>query len=212
MSRLRFSGQWHPLGAERGHVFGKPPVGRLLAYSHAVWRVVSVTDGPIPPDASEWDRPPYAVDLDWVAGADPPWHSEHPDETVGTLDIPFRASPTWHVYPESDRWAACSCCGEPAPCRAEMQDRQIDAGMERVADLMAIPPGACWACKEPITKRQDSVTYPGENYLLPGAPPPRFHTRQACIGSALRYEEDWIYGGPPPPARNALSSQPATGT
>lgn len=198
-SRHAFTAHWSPLGVER-ETSGRPPVGRLIAYRHAVWRVVKVTDRKLPADAEKWDKPPYGVDLDWVAGAEPPWRDKHPDKVGGTLEIPFRRYVSWLVYPVSDRWPMCSCCGEPVPCRAEMQDRAIDAGMERVADLMSILPGTCWACREPITHRQDSVTYPGENFLLPGAPPPSFHTRQACVGSAKKYEEDWIYGGPPPPA------------
>src|SRR5205085_8291397 len=105
----------------------------------------------------------------------------------GEIRVPAGTFTSWHVY-QDGRWPQCSCCGEPMPCRAELEDRQVTQSLDRIARLEAIPPGACWACAEPITRRQKVVTYPGENLDLPGGQQPYFHTRGQCRPSAERYE------------------------
>lgn len=197
---------WYPLGTER--CYGRPQAGQLLAYKHSVWRVANVDDVLLDdadreawlkrgmPDLESWRERPYRIGLDWIGGARPPWaKSDSDDRKHGTLDIPAGAYSTWNVY-ATGRWPQCSCCGEPMPCRAELEDDQVAAGLDRIAKLEAILAGACWACQEPITKRQKSVTYPGDNIDLPGGQQPYFHTRQHCRGSAEMYERKWIAADP----------------
>ena len=190
--------RWYPLRtSNKPH----PKPGQLIAHKHAVWRVDKVQDAPLSdadrdkwleagmPDLSTWAGRPYRVDVDWVAGAKPDWLT--PTETGGKMNIPAGTYMDWQVY-EGNRWPQCSCCGEPMPCRAELEDHQVITSLDRVAKMEAIPPGACWACAGPITTRQKSVTYPGDNIDLPGGQQPRFHTRASCRSTAERYEERWL--------------------
>lgn len=200
MSRDR----WFPLrtsGKDRVNV------GELIAHKHAVWRVVRIEDVPLSdadrdvwlndgmPDPETWSARPYRITLDWVAGAAPPWAKDGDDRKRGTISVPARAHPWWRVY-TSERWPQCSCCGEPMPCRAELEDEQVSVSLDQVARFEAIPAGACWACAEPITIRQKAVTYPGENLDLPGGQQVHFHTRRACVRQAHEYEERWLAADP----------------
>jgi hypothetical protein len=206
--------RWYPLHTTD---YPRPKPGQLIAFRHAVWRVEKVRDLPLSdtdrdkwldagmPDMATWRRRPYRVDAQWVAGAEPKWLG--PTQTSGKVDIAADTYMTWHVY-EGDRWPQCSCCGEPMPCRAELEDKQITASLNRVAKMEAIPPGACWACAEPITTRQKAVTYSGDNIDLPGGQQPRFHTRSACRSRAKRYEERWLAVDP---RRERLLTWPACG-
>jgi hypothetical protein len=197
--------EWSPLNTRRE---SRPTTGQLIAYLHAVWRVDKVENTPLSdadrelwlkhnmPDLDTWHHRPYRITVEWVGGAEPPWAEQDDSRRRGTLTIPAgRGWHDWHVYP-SGRWPQCSCCGEPVPCRAELEDKQVSASLDRIARLEAIPPGACWACTEPITKRQKAVTYPGENLDLPGGQQVTFHTRRECSGRACRYEERWVAADP----------------
>lgn len=118
--------RWRPIGADQRA--GPPPAGRLIAELHAVWHVDHVhdCDGQAPDNCQ-----PYTVHATWVAGHRPAWVATH---TCGTaLRAVFRvnnfpADPprTWHVYP-TNRWTACLCCGEPAPCRRSMHPDPVGA-------------------------------------------------------------------------------------
>lgn len=192
---------WYPACTERCD--GHPDAGQMLAYMHAVWIVISVEDTPLTdadrevwidrgmPDLETWRDRPYRISMEWVGGAQPPWAMDGDTRRRGNLSIPAGKYTSWDVYP-SGRWPQCSCCGEPMPCRAELEDEQVTAGLDRIAKLEAIPADACWACAEPITKRHKSVTYPGENIDLPGGQPVHFHTRRGCGWKARDYEERWI--------------------
>ncbi len=198
MSRL-----WFPHGT-RTHP-GSPPVGSLIASSHAVWRVVTVTNRVLSdgdrdvwikagmPDVDTWAGRPYRVDVEHVGGARPGWATTDQDAIEASMDVPATAHGrhVWQVY-RGDRWPMCSCCGEPVPCRAELQDQEIDLSLQQVGKLMAKQPGYCWHCDQPITARQKSIVYPGNNLDLPGGPEVVFHTRQGCHGAAQEYEQRWI--------------------
>jgi hypothetical protein len=196
--------RWYPV---RTSSKARPEPGQLIAHQHAVWRVTTVEDTPLTdtdrdvwldwgmPDLATWHGRPYRMDVEWVAGAEPAWFTDGHRSTSGRINVLGGSFPSWHVY-EGGRWPQCSCCGEPMPCRAELQDRQVTASLNEVTRLEAIPPGACWACSEPITTRQGSVTYPGDNLDLPGGQQPRFHTRGKCRPTAERYEERWLTTDP----------------
>lgn len=186
--------RWYP---DRTRSKNRPESGDLIAYNHAVWRVIDVAD--VERNATEaeeyakagrpaWLRNPYKVDVKWVSGAKPGW-MEHYPETVGTMRV--SRGNTWNVY-EGDRWPQCSCCGEPMPCQAELRDRQVDAAMQRVDEMSKVMPGCCWGCSSPITSRQQSVIYAGENLDLPGGPDVRFHLRLDCLTAATTYEVKWL--------------------
>lgn len=188
---------------------GPPTAGALVAANHAVWRITKVTDQPLNdnerqtwldlgmPDVDTWTRRPYTAELEWVAGA-------APADDDGTR--PYLGSITvrtvhyhqhrWHTYAASGRWPMCSCCGEPTPCRAELEDREVSRGLNEVEKHARKRPGHCWSCNEEITSRQKTVTYAGDNIDLPGAPSPRFHIRGKCGAWARAYEWRWIAEDP----------------
>lgn len=201
MSRPR---SWTPLLTERRR---RPEQGNLIALDHAVWRVTLVADLPLTdddrdvwmdsgmPDLATWHGRPYRAGVQWVAGVKPDWAGE--DGTVDEACVDIRADNSWSgakwdVYPTSGRWPQCSCCGEPMPCRAEVQDVEVAAALVQVEKFAKRLPGCCWGCEEPITRRQRSVTYAGDNLDLPGGPEVRFHTRDSCFHTACRYELRWI--------------------
>ncbi|WP_327591262.1 hypothetical protein OHA25_61125 (plasmid) [Nonomuraea sp. NBC_00507] len=207
--------RWYPVRTSTE--YPRPEPGQLIALRHAVWRVEKVQDLPLSdtdrdkwldagmPNIATWRRRPYRVRAQWVAGAKPEWLTAA--QTSAQMDIPADTYMTWHVY-EGGRWPQCSCCGEPMPCWAELEDEQITASLNRVAKMEAIPPGACWACAEPITTRQKSITYPGDNLDLPGGQEPRFHIRSRCRSFAERYEEQWLAADP---RRQRLLTWPSCG-
>ncbi|MCM3884147.1 hypothetical protein [Frankia sp. R82] len=89
--------------------------------------------------------------------------------------------------------AICGSCGEIYPCTEVEAAKQASREMVNVEKLMSIPPGACWHCQQPISQRQQSVTFPGDNLLLPGGPPVAFHLRRSggCGDAAAGYETRW---------------------
>lgn len=193
---------WNPLGATM--IYGRPEPGRLIAHHHAVWRVLEVNDlewsdhdrdrwlAARMPDP--WLQAPYQLVIEYVAGARPQWAP--PQGPVDVAEVRRRPAERfdngWYVLPESGRWPQCSCCGEPMPCRAELQDRQINHGMRLVDKWHSRQPGQCWACGEELTRRHKTIAYEGENLDFPGAHPPRFHLRRSCSYSAEQYELRWL--------------------
>lgn len=195
----RIEARWSPAMAER-HYDRRPPVGRLVAVQRKAWRVQSVEDI-APCDWSDesrdrwvtermpdpWTRAPFRVIVTPAEGG-----QEHSTVIEGGRYV------TWHVLPE--HYAVCVSCGELAPCREHTSMVQAQAVMERVERDMRTLPGCCPACQEPITKRQQSVTFPGDNLLVPlGSPDVTYHLRNACRSSAARYEEMWVQADPTRP-------------
>lgn len=175
-----------------------------MALRHAVWRVLEVVA--VEMDADEldawakasmpdpWIDAPFDVVLQHVGGACTDWASGK----VVARCRPWRHYPhrIWHVYPPSGRWPQCSCCGEPVPCRAELQDREVSAGLQRVERLASRQPGHCWGCGEPLTARQKKIGYPGDNVDFPGGIEVWFHLRRTCGYSARQYELRWLTADP----------------
>lgn len=191
---------WTPLGAQVR--YQPPKVGEAIAYQHGTWLVTStaplaLTDDDRDrwiaagmPDLDNWSRTPVRLHLDHLGGHKP--DSGDPDEPVrGTLDVRSAVSITWYVY-RNGRWPQCSCCGEPMPCRAELQDREVSKSLAVVDKHSRKQDGCCWGCGEPITNRHRSVAYPGDNLDLPGGIEVRFHARSSCSSRAQAYELRWL--------------------
>ncbi len=202
--------RWQPQGTHSTG-YEPPKAGDLIARAHAVWRVDEVvytelTDAERQrwidrgmPDMEKWAGRPYKVDVTWIGGARPDWSRDDETAMKASLDVPatdYGRYAEWDIYPPSGRWPMCSCCGEPMPCRAEMQDREVYAGMTKLAILSTKLPGHCWACDEPFSHRQKSVVYGGDNLDLPGGPEVKFHLRAKCRGRAEQYELRWIAEDP----------------
>ncbi|MEU7978221.1 hypothetical protein AB0B63_06785 [Micromonospora sp. NPDC049081] len=198
---------WSPLGARTNCAV--PAAGNLIAHEHAVWRVTAVNDLPLSdadrdvwldagmPDLATWHGRPQRLDVQWIGGARPQWATLDGPVQEAHLNLPaatYRPH-DWHIYP-SDRWPMCSCCGEPMPCRAELQDREVAASLTKVEEFVSRRPGTCWGCGEPINRRQKSVHYPGGNLDMPGGHDVHFHTRESCRSLAKKYELRWIAEDP----------------
>lgn len=192
------SGQWVPLGARPQN--GRPEVGDVIARGRVVWRVLKVATTDLTdqereawvaggmPDLAGQSWAPYHVEVE--AFSEPPadWPA---GQSLGRMRVPYWEWFTWYVYPRG-RWARCSCCGEPMPCRAANVDDVVEQATEQVERFVAVGAGCCWGCGDPVTTRQSRVDYPGENLDLPGAPAPLFHTRRRCWHHATAYERRWI--------------------
>jgi hypothetical protein len=201
MSRLLRG--WWPEGVRR--VYHRPEVGWLVAAGHAVWEITAVIDIELNTTdranrehwqthrpTEEWRNRPFKATLLWQDGVRPGWLG---DDNTATVTARSDQSVPWNVY-EGGRWPQCSCCGEPMPCRAAITDARVEHEMAVLSHLETKVPGACWACNQPITTRQRSVTYGGENLDLPGGQPVRFHLRLQCRHVAKQYEERWLAKNP----------------
>jgi hypothetical protein len=101
------------------------------------------------------------------------------------------ASYQWDVLPE--HYAVCRSCGELPPCQHEIDENNVAAAMDRAEDLMAIQPGCCLGCTEPITHRMKAVRFPGPNLWRPdlGDNSAVFHARSECADDVERYRRQW---------------------
>ena len=186
--RYRNHRQWRPSGAE--YTYDRfPPIGAVIALDRRPWRVVATSVL----DRAEWTdderaadhiyRPPGALTLDPL-----------PEGPRHRLRVHANAYITWVVIGE--HYAVCNTCGELHPCRHITARAEAERARKELDRLTRIAPGCCWACAEPVTRRQKHVVFPGANLLLPGADPPVFHTRRACIDRAADYEDQWVAADP----------------
>jgi len=95
--------------------------------------------------------------------------------------------PNRHVSILPQRYALCSCCGELMPCSHEVEDRTVEAMINRAHRYETA--GTCPACGEVVSDRQQSIRF-DINLHVPLGPPVTFHRRQNCFyGSAIGYEK-----------------------
>lgn len=177
-----------------------PKVGQVIARDRRPYRVLEAVERR-PVDWSDNHRQAWEQ-----AGMPDPWAGI---PTVVVLQpLPSGApvhvlvGPTaygwFHGLPE--HYAVCVGCGELAPCHEVTARAEAKRIMERVDWLSSVLPGCCWGCGEPITARQASIVFPGDNLLLPTAPAdPVFHARSACRSRAAAYEEQWVTADPSRP-------------
>lgn len=138
------------------------------------------------PDTSTWWDRPFHVTGIW----------EDPDEDTRSHMTTAPAGYSWDVLPE--HYAVCRLCGELPPCSHVHNERIMERAAERMAEDMAILPNACHGCREPITSRQKSFTFPGPNLIRPdfGDNTAIFHTRGACLGALRSYDKRWAAAEP----------------
>jgi hypothetical protein len=137
------------------------------------------------PDPDSWDYRPCVVVLR---------HEDRPDSKPAHLLGPSNKS--WHLLPE--HYSICRLCRELPPCRHVHNEAIMERASKRMEKEMAIMPGVCHGCREPITKRQKSFTFPGANLIRPdlGDNSAIFHTRGACYGSLDSYDKRWAAAEP----------------
>jgi hypothetical protein len=155
-------------------------VGAILAFDHAVWRVVEKSRHP-----DDRERPWTVVLRPIAITGDDPRARDH-DQHLATPEYYYG----WQVYPaeSAGHYPVCATCHEPMPCRDQMAERVSAAS---AADLERYTiAGVCPACEEPVSSRQKRMTWP-DNAAIPGGPPVTFHLRGQCFGSAMSYEKRW---------------------
>jgi hypothetical protein len=207
---------WNPPGARDLGMVGREAVepGVRLGINGSVYEVVEVRDqDPVDWDEgtrqwhasrggrdssgvpAEWPLRPYYVVVHQVTGRGRASKRQH------FLIRPYYHRHCWYLMPE--HWAVCASCGDPYPCLGKHGEREAQTARAEMERLLAILPGCCWSCGKPITARQRSATFDGENLLMPGGPPPAFHTARSaqhqqvsCLGSAVEYERRWIAQDP----------------
>jgi hypothetical protein len=138
------------------------------------------------PDPDQWQQRPVKV----TGVFEGPAASDKLHQTIGP------ASHIWDVLPE--HYMVCNRCLELPPCRHVHNERIAARATESMEEAMAILPGACHGCREPITSRQKSFTFPGPNLVRPdlGDDSAIFHTRGACLGSLRSYDKRWAAAEP----------------
>jgi hypothetical protein len=132
------------------------------------------------PDAATWSsRPMIVVVRDEEQPGGEPVH------------LQWAAGKVWRTLPE--HYAICRLCRELPPCTHEHNEKIMERAAERMQEQMAILPGSCHACREPITRRQRSFTFPGPNLIRPdlGDDSARFHMRDSCEPARMHYDEGW---------------------
>jgi hypothetical protein len=189
---------WRPDGAHFLHG-GTPAVGALIAWRHQAWRVIAVHDraevdwtgedravlAALKPEFRDRARPrtvivrPAAITID-----DPRARDSDVSIACGgaRYHVPFSVYPNEH-YP------VCARCGEPTPCRESMSEQLAAEAMQKSSRYELT--GVCPGCSEPVTTRQQAITFP-ENIVVPFGPPVTFHLRRGCRFYAARYEQRWV--------------------
>lgn len=181
------------------HRSGRPEAGLLVGWRYAVWRVVesrpraevdwSDADRQRMAVQADWEphlrRPPYVVVLEHVRG--PLLVRRLAGDGTFHLLVPAGAYRTWAAVRE--RFAVCSCHGDPWPCRVEVQEHVVARETAALEETLAgLAPGVCAACLKPIGRRK-AITFPEPHAEVPGAPGPTFHLGGKCRSAAIGYEQ-----------------------
>ncbi|WP_097964929.1 hypothetical protein [Streptomyces sp. or20] len=169
--------------------------GSILVWDRQPYRLIEVRER----DHADW---PQNYRDAWVKHGmpDPTTWSYRPRVVVLRHDDQPQAKPLHLLCPDSTYWYVlpehywvCRTCQELPPCRHVHNETVIDRAAERMEKEMAIMPGVCHGCREPISSRQKSFTFPGPNLIRPdlGDGSAIFHTRNDCAGSMKAYDERW---------------------
>jgi hypothetical protein len=194
---------WEPEGGERREWRDLRP-GDLIVLQRKVWNVREVRLVPVV-DWDDQDREVYSRRHGGGGPAEEDWQYR----PVYLIVVPARGGKRQHckVCPYSNfglmtyvlhpHYPVCTECGEPWPCPEIGITREVRKNSAEMERLAAIMPGCCWSCGEPVTARQSSIVFEGENLLLPGGPPPVFHLRGkgGCHAAAMTYEDRWVPAG-----------------
>jgi hypothetical protein len=197
----RYGDSWEPEGGERREWRDLQP-DDLVVLGRKVWRVREVRPVPVI-DWDKDDRERFRLTNKKVTEED--WRLRPLYLIVlpahGGKRQHFKVRP-WRglghtAYVLHPHYPVCTECGEPWPCPEIGITREVRKQAAEVERLSSIMPGCCWSCAEPVTGRQSSVAFEGENLLLPGAPSPVFHLRRTngCRPAAMTYEDRWVDAG-----------------
>jgi hypothetical protein len=197
LSRL-LTTRWSPQGYSRTHQTTSLNVGDIIAYEFDAYRITNIVSylGHYtlwPTDFQEklqlspgyisrydsWPHRPMRLDFEICTLK----------STAKNYIVYAPADHFWAVLPE--HYAICNVCLKIPPCLHAMTEKFVDAEKERLNALLAILPGDCHGCREPITSRQKRIMFTGENLIRPdlGADSAVFHARKGCRGRAEAYDK-----------------------
>lgn len=190
-----------------------PHPGQVIAYyDRKAWRVIEVGDVAQPNWSKQtvraWEKAGRPDPVTWPERerrvfAEParnPLPSGKDRRGLGIYPWAWNV----HWWPLQDPYPVCVDCGLLWPCPCDDRNEAAAAAMAELDRLGAVLPGCCWGCGEPVTSRQHSIEFIGENLLMPGAGPALFHIshsrkaargpsgNQTCRGDAEKYEQQWV--------------------
>lgn len=136
------------------------------------------------PDPATWFERPFAVTL-----------RLEQDPDAEPLRLLGPAGHAWNTLPE--HYSICRVCRQIPPCTHAHNQAVMAAAAKKLDAEMALMPGLCHACLEPITRRQKTITFEGENLVRPdlGDGTAIFHLRTSCRPQAERYDARWAAAG-----------------
>jgi len=199
----RYNG-WEPQGGQRKAWRDLAP-GDLIELQRKIWRVAEVRLVPAidwdEHDREQWEKARRAYRLgseeDWAAR--PVYLILYPAGGGKRHHVKIRSWRYWgrEAYALPEHYPVCRDCGEPWPCPELEITQEIERESAKVERLEKILPGCCWSCGDPVTSKQASIRFDGDNLLLPGASPPVFHLRRKgqCRSDAASYEKRWVAAG-----------------
>jgi hypothetical protein len=137
------------------------------------------------PDPATWHRRPFTLSLR---------HEPQPESDLVWLSA--IAGYQWWKLPE--HYAVCRLCGQLPPCTHIHTEAVMQVESKKMDLVMAIMPGCCHACREPVTTRQKTIRFEGANLMRPDLPDGSaiFHLREACHHAAVRYDARWAAAEP----------------
>lgn len=199
----RYSG-WEPQGGQCKAWKDLEP-GDLIELRRKIWRVAEVRQVPVidwdEDDRQKWEQESRAYKI----GSEEEWPRRplylilRPASGGKRHHVKIRPWANWRreAYALPEHYPVCKDCGEPWPCPELEITQEVDREAAKLAELERILPGCCWSCGDPVTHKQSSISFDGENLLLPGAPSPVFHLRRKgqCRSDAHSYEKRWVAAG-----------------
>lgn len=198
---LRDRAEWRPEQHDTpSRVTGGLTPGEIVIYDRKPYRIDTVTlDDPLnwpnstrekwiedgAPDPAHWQRRPFTLSLR---------PADDPEANLLWLSATQRT--WWWTLPE--HYSVCRLCGELPPCSHVHTEQVMAVEGERMAEVMAILPGCCHACREPVTRRQKVIRFPGPNLIRPDLPDGSaiFHLRESCHYGAQQYDARWAAAEP----------------
>lgn len=174
--------------------------GTLIIYDRKPYRVADIRPRP-------HDLWPAAYRDAWVEQGMPDpatWHGR-PVVLVVTpeghgdgkrLHMLAPAIHSWKTLPE--HFSICRLCHELPPCSHVHNEAVMAEATVKLNQEMAIMPGVCHGCRGPITARQKTIRFEGENLIRPdlGNDTAIFHAKQSCHWAAEEYDKKWAQAVP----------------
>lgn len=193
--------RWHYAGRARLVITSKLTRGTLVIAQRRPFRIDRIAelstdkwperyvtawrDAGMPDTDTWWNRPVRVTGF---------WGEPDADTRAHATVAP--ASHGWEALPE--HYMVCHLCRELPPCTHVHNEAIASRAEARFAEDMAILPSSCHGCREPITKRQKSFTFPGANLIRPdfGDNSAIFHTRGSCRDALTSYDKRWTAAEP----------------